>query len=128
MDGRGHEDHEQTCCRCNLQPRRCGSHDKSDRPETVSRKGKGHHGAAPETRTELKKIGHPFEGHVDTADQRNVIDPSFCMGDDTPSDYMGGDGAHEYNNDQKQNQAESRALSGSDIPREVLDYIVESVK
>jgi hypothetical protein len=50
------------------------------------------------------------------------------MSDDAPSDYMGGDGAHEYNNDQKQHEAESRAQSGSNIPREVLDDIVESVK
>src|SRR6266849_6123703 len=92
MDGRGHKDHEQTCCWCDLQRRRCSPHNKTDRPETVSRKRKGHHGAASEARTEIKKIGHSFEGDVDTADQWNVLDPPFCLGDDTPSDHMGGDG------------------------------------
>jgi hypothetical protein len=50
------------------------------------------------------------------------------MGDDTPSDYMGGDGADNEHKEQKHNEAKPRALSGSDIPREVLDYIVECVK
>ena len=127
MDGRGHKDHEQTCW-CDLQRRRCGPHDKTDRPETVSRKRESHHGAAPEARTEIKKIGHPFKGDVDTTDQWNVPDPPLCLGEDMPSDYMGGDSADNNNKEQKQDEDESRPLSGSDIPREVVNQFVECVK
>src|SRR5438132_11695032 len=127
MDGRGHKDHEQTCW-CNLQRRRCSPHNKTYRPETVSRKRKGHHGTPSEARAEIKQIGHPFQSDVDTADQWNVLDPPFCLGDDTPSYYMGGDGTDNNNKEQKQDEAESRPLSGSDSPREVVDQFVKCMK
>src|SRR5437660_9795136 len=127
MDGRWHKDHQQTCW-CDLQRRRCNSHNNTYRPETVSRKGKGHHGAASEARAEIKQIGHPLQSDVDTADQWNVLDPPFCLGDDTPSHDMGGDGTNNNNKEQKQNEAESGPLAGSDIPGEVVDQFVKCMK
>src|SRR5580765_7152706 len=127
MDGRGHKDHEQTCW-CDLQRRRCGPHNKTYRPKTVSRKRKGHHGAASEARAEIKQIGHPLESDVDRADQWNVLDPPFCLDDDAPSHYKGGDGADNNNKEQKQDEAESRPLSVSDIPRVVVDQFVKRMK
>ena len=41
---------------------------------------------------------------------------------------MGGDGADNNNKEQKQDEDESRPLSGSDIPREIVDQFVECVK
>jgi hypothetical protein len=76
----------------------------------------------------MKKVGHPFEGDVDTADQWNVLDPPFCLGDHAPSDYMGGNSPDKNHKDQKQNEAARRHLSGSNIPREILDQFVECVE
>jgi hypothetical protein len=41
---------------------------------------------------------------------------------------MGSDGADKNNKEQKQNEAESGTLSGSDIPGEAMDQFVECVK
>jgi hypothetical protein len=41
---------------------------------------------------------------------------------------MGGDGADNNNKEQKQDEAESGPLSGSDIPREVVDQFIKCMK
>src|SRR5262245_34649366 len=120
MDSRRHKDHQQTCWWCHLKCRRCRTHDKPDRPEAVSRKGKRHYGAAPESGTKIEQIGHPFEGAVDTPDQWNLLDPSFCPGNNTLSNYMGGDGANSNNDEQKQDEADSGTLLDSDVPRKIV--------
>lgn len=128
MDGCRHKDHEQARWWCDLEGRRRSSHHEPNRPETVSRKREGHHCAAPESRTEIKEIGHPFEGAVDTADQRNMFDPPFCPGDHTLSYYMGGNGADNENNEQKQDEADAWPFLDSDVPRQVINQFVECVK
>ena len=76
----------------------------------------------------MKKIRHPFEGDIDTADQGDLLDPSFGLGDHTPPDYMGSDHTNHHNKEQKQDNAESRALACADIPWEIVNQFIKGVK
>ena len=76
----------------------------------------------------MKKIGHPFEGDIDTPDQGNLLDPSLCMDDQAPPDYMGGNHPNHHNEEQKQGNAESRALGLADMPREIMNQFMKRVE
>ena len=82
----------------------------------------------PKRAAKIQKIGHPFEGDVETADQWNVPDPLLGLSDDALPDYMGRDGADDHDKEQKQDEAESRPLSIPHIPGEIVDEFIEGVK
>ena len=76
----------------------------------------------------MKQIGHPFEGDIDTTDQGNLLDPSLCMDDHAPADYMGGDHPNHHNKEQKQDRAESGSLDLADMPGEIMNQFMKTVE
>ena len=67
--GRRHEHHGECIVFGNLEHRRCGAHQKSDRPQACPGKRKHDHGTLAESFPELKHVSHPLECVIDTSHQ-----------------------------------------------------------
>ena len=125
MDRGRDENHQEIGSWFNLNGWRSHSHHKTERPESVARKGEGNDCATSEARPELKQIGHALEGEVNTSDQGDLVDPALGRCDELFAQHMRRNGSGSQDKEYEKHETEERVRSKTDVAQEVANKVID---
>lgn len=124
MDRGGDENHDKIRSWFDLDSRRSHPHHKSERPDSVARKGEGDDFAASEARPELKQIGHALEGEVDTPYERDLFDPALGRREQLFAQHVCCNGSRSQDKEYEERETEERMCSEADMAQEVANEVI----